>query len=80
MQIFHIHTKTLKEQQLLDKNVSIEELARITKNFTGAEIEAVVKNASSFAMTKNNNLMDFSKDFTIKKGTTVTMNDFIKAI
>lgn len=31
-------------------------------------------------MTKGNNIMDFSKNFTLKKGTTVTMEDFVKAI
>lgn len=31
-------------------------------------------------MTKGNDVMDFSKNFTLKKGTTVNMNDFIKAI
>ncbi len=31
-------------------------------------------------MTKGNDVMDFTKVFTIKKGTTVTMQDFIKAI
>lgn len=52
----------------------------MTKNYTGAEIEAVVKNAASYAMTKNNNIMDFSKNFAIQKGTKVTMMDFEKAI
>jgi hypothetical protein len=40
----------------------------------------VVKNASSFAMTKGNNMADFSKNLEIKKGTTVTMEDFMKAL
>lgn len=31
-------------------------------------------------MTKGNDVMDFSKNFTLKKGTTVNMNDFLKAI
>lgn len=31
-------------------------------------------------MTKGNDIMDFSKNFTLKKDTTVTMNDFLKAI
>jgi vesicle-fusing ATPase len=64
----------------LDKNVSLTKLATITQNYTGAEIEAVVKNACAYAMTKGNNIMDFSKNFTLKKGTTVTMEDFEKAI
>jgi len=31
-------------------------------------------------MTKGNDVMDFSKNFTLQKGTTVTFNDFVKAI
>lgn len=33
----------------LAKDVDIPELAQLTKNFTGAEIEALVKSAASFA-------------------------------
>ena len=36
-------------------------MGRIAKNYTGAELEAVVKNAASYAMTKGNNIMDFTK-------------------
>lgn len=45
----NIHTDNLKKNNALDKDVNLEELASITKNYTGAEIEAVVKSASSFA-------------------------------
>jgi len=31
-------------------DVDIEELARLTKNFSGAEIEGLVKSAASFAL------------------------------
>ena len=56
-----IHTRQLDKEHLLGKDVDIGEIAHLAKNYTGAELEAVVKNASSFAMTKGNNLMDFSK-------------------
>jgi vesicle-fusing ATPase len=51
----------LEQEHLLANDVSIPEIAKVAKNYTGAELEAVVKNASSFAMTKGNNIMDFSK-------------------
>ena len=60
--------------------VDLKRLAMITKNYTGAEIESVVKNASSYAMTKGNDVLDFSKNFKIQSGTTVSMLDFEKAI
>jgi SpoVK/Ycf46/Vps4 family AAA+-type ATPase len=40
----------------------------------------VVKNASSYAMTKGNNLMDFSKQLTIQAGTKVTQEDFLRSL
>ena len=61
LQILKIHTKQLKEESLLAKNVDLPEIATMAKNYTGAEIEAVVKNAASYAMTKDNDIMDFSK-------------------
>ena len=79
-QIFEIHTQRLKKEGLLDKNVKLDELAFMTKNYTGAEIEAVVKNASSYAMMKGNDIMDFSKEMKLQKGLTVTINDFRQAI
>jgi vesicle-fusing ATPase len=61
LQILKIHTLKLTQEGLLNKTVSLEKIAKIAKNYTGAEIEAVVKNAASFAMTRDNNLLDFSK-------------------
>jgi len=49
-QIFRIHTKSLREHGFLDEAVSITELAARTKNYTGAEIEGVVRSAVSYAM------------------------------
>ena len=37
-QIFDIHTKKMRDNQLIDKDVNIEKLAKLTKNYTGAEI------------------------------------------
>lgn len=79
-EIFEIHTKRLKEEKLLDRDVNLRELAHLTKNFTGAEIESVVKNASSYAMMKGNDIMDFSKGLKLHKNTTVTNEDFKLAI
>jgi len=35
-QIIKIHTKNLRNNKLLDPSIKLEELARLTKNFTGA--------------------------------------------
>jgi len=39
----------------------LQELAKGTKNYTGAEIEGVVKSAASYSFNRGNNLMDFTK-------------------
>lgn len=60
--------------------MDINELAKITKNYTGAELEAVVKNASSYAMLKGNDVMDFGKQMKLQKNAKVTPDDLNKAI
>ena len=42
-------------QEALD---NLAELARLTKNFSGAEIEGLVKSAASFAFQRNVNVKD----------------------
>lgn len=49
-QIFEIHTKKMRENKALASDVDLHELAALTKNFSGAEIEGLVKSASSFAI------------------------------
>lgn len=49
------------KNKVISLEVKIEELAKETKNYTGAEIQAVVKSASSFAFNRVHNIMDFSK-------------------
>eukprot|EP01060_Flectonema_neradi_P037150 TRINITY_DN738_c1_g1_i1.p1 TRINITY_DN738_c1_g1~~TRINITY_DN738_c1_g1_i1.p1 ORF type:complete len:787 (+),score=162.60 TRINITY_DN738_c1_g1_i1:59-2362(+) len=77
-QIFTIHTKTQRESGILSPDVDLAVLSEKAKNYTGAEIEGVVKAASSFAL---NRLIDY-KDPSKPTGTkiTVTMADFIAAL
>jgi vesicle-fusing ATPase len=49
-QIFRIHTSKMRKGDFLAKDVDLRELASRTKNYTGAEIESVVKGATSFAL------------------------------
>lgn len=44
-----IHTEKLYKNKAIEEDVNLAELASQTKNYTGAEIEALVKSASSFA-------------------------------
>ncbi len=58
----------MKENNLIGTDIDYEELARVTKNYTGAEIEAVCRSATSFALFKDLDLsvigqkVDPSKD------------------
>jgi len=40
----------MKQNGLLSSDVDLNELSRITKNYTGAEIEAVCGSARSYAL------------------------------
>jgi vesicle-fusing ATPase len=37
---------------LIGTDITLENLAKLTKNFTGAEIEALVKSAASFSFNR----------------------------
>ena len=80
VQILEIHTKTMKKNNLLGRDVSLQELARRTKNFTGAELEGIVKSANSLAMNRHHNLLDFSKQVKIENPGLVEMEDFRNAL
>lgn len=52
-QILKIHTTKMKENGKLGSDVNIAELAKQTRNFSGAEISGLVKSASSFALQRH---------------------------
>ncbi len=52
LQIFNIHTKKMRENKVLDDDVDLAKLAKMTKNYTGADIESMVKLACSNALSQ----------------------------
>ncbi|KAK3751536.1 hypothetical protein QZH41_019426 [Actinostola sp. cb2023] len=52
VQILQIHTSKMKESGVLASDIDLCELATQTKNFTGAEIEGLVRAAQSTAMNR----------------------------
>ncbi|KAJ7377865.1 hypothetical protein OS493_025759 [Desmophyllum pertusum] len=52
VQILEIHTAKMREHKLLAPDVDLADLAIQTKNFTGAEIEGLVRAAQSTAMNR----------------------------
>ncbi|KAL1922968.1 uncharacterized protein VTP21DRAFT_9344 [Calcarisporiella thermophila] len=52
-QILKIHTAKMRENNIMAPDVNLEELASLTKNYSGAEIAGIVKSASSFAFNRH---------------------------
>lgn len=52
LQILNIHTRRMHEFKKINPDVNNKELATLTKNFSGAEIEGLVRAAQSTAMNR----------------------------
>lgn len=52
VQILSIHTSRMREYKKINPDVDIKELATLTKNFSGAELEGLVRAAQSTAMNR----------------------------
>ncbi|KAJ6482822.1 vesicular-fusion protein SEC18 [Mycena vitilis] len=52
-QILNIHTTKMRTNGVMDPDVDLEELASMTKNFSGAEINGLIKSATSFAFNRH---------------------------
>lgn len=52
LQIINIHTARMREFDKMAEDVDLAELAQKTKNFSGAEIEGLVRAAQSTAMNR----------------------------
>lgn len=57
-QILNIHTSKLRDSNHLGNDVDVAELAKYTKNYSGAEIAGLVRAATSFAMTRHTDTGD----------------------
>jgi len=79
-EILYIHTKKMKDNDLLSDDIDFDELASLTKNFTGAELEGLCNSASSFAInqyTKGDNIAKVDQNIENMK---LTRNDFLLAL
>lgn len=81
-QILEIHTKHLFTNHYIEDIVDLNVLAGITKNYTGAELEGIVRNASSYAISREINIKNGKVDMKDSEKITpiVLMSDFLKAI
>lgn len=79
LQILKIHTKEMDKNKYLDRDVDFFELSKSTENYSGAEIEGLVKSASSFALNRQIDLENTQKKFD-EKNIKITANDFAMAL
>lgn len=77
LQILTIHTNKMRVNGRIAKDAleNMGELSRQTKNFTGAEIEGLVKSAASYAFHRNVDVKDLTKAIDETK-LCVTLPDF----
>ncbi|CAN6808941.1 unnamed protein product [Brassica oleracea] len=78
-QILQIHTNKMKEISFLGHDINLQELAARTKNYSGAELEGVVKSATSYALNRQLGMDDLTKPVE-EKNIKITMEDFLHAI
>ncbi|KAM3405422.1 hypothetical protein ACQJBY_008106 [Aegilops geniculata] len=79
LQILQIHTSKMRESSFLSPDVNLQELAARTKNYSGAELEGVVKSAVSFALNRQISMDDLTKPLD-EESIKVTMEDFVNGL
>jgi vesicle-fusing ATPase len=80
MQILKIHSSKMSENEFLGHDVDIAHLARNTKNFSGAEIEGLVKSAVSFALARQVDFQNLSAMEIDEDNVKVQHADFERAL
>ncbi|CAK9195387.1 unnamed protein product [Sphagnum troendelagicum] len=65
--------------EFFSADVDLKELASKTKNFSGAELEGLVKSATSFALNRQVSAADLSREI-VEDNIKVTMDDFMSAL
>jgi vesicle-fusing ATPase len=73
-QILNIHTYKMTESNMMQPDVDILHLAACTKNYSGAEIEGLVKSACSYALHRKVNLDSVQSG---KRVTAAEMDDIV---
>ena len=80
LQILGIHTQKMRDNKKMATDVSLEVLAKRAKNFSGAEIEGLVKSATAFALNEVVNADDVGKNLNKVETPMVKMVHFEEAL
>lgn len=78
-QILRIHTGKARASNHLSPDVDVDELAAKTQNFSGAELEGLVRSATSWALDRVVDLDDLSKPIE-EQAICITRADFLRAL
>eukprot|EP00963_Diacronema_lutheri_P001435 scaffold86_cov338-Pavlova_lutheri.AAC.98 len=78
-QILKIHTSKMSNNQFLGEDVDLAWLASMTKNFSGAELEGLVKSAASFGLSRQIDVNDLTAELD-EENIKITKQDFLSAL
>jgi vesicle-fusing ATPase len=79
-EILKIHTNKMKESKRIDSQIDLEEIANLTPNYSGAELEGLIRNATAYAISRDIN-MDAIKDNKQEKiNPIIIKEDFTRAL
>eukprot|EP01132_Coremiostelium_polycephalum_P006793 gene6793-8428_t len=79
-QIFKIHTAKMSKNNILAPDVNLKQYAHETKNYSGAEIEGVVKAASSYAFSRQVDTKNLKNVVINPEDLKVTNEDFLRGL
>lgn len=79
LEIYLIHTKQMSGNNYLSDDVDFVQLAKLSKNYTGAEISAVVRGASSFALERKVKSEEDNR-LVADENILITMSDMVRAL
>ena len=80
LQILKIHTHKMRTNHIMANDVDLDDLAALTKNFSGAEIAGLIKSATSFAFNRHvkvGSMANYKDDIADMK---VNRHDFMSAM
>ncbi|RKP35098.1 P-loop containing nucleoside triphosphate hydrolase protein [Dimargaris cristalligena] len=80
LQILKIHTAQMRANDVLGSDVNLKELAMMTKNFSGAEINGLVRSASSFSLNRHVKVGSMDVTAADVADMKVTQDDFVQAL
>lgn len=80
LQIINIQTAKMRTNGVMDGDVNLQELAALTKNFSGAEIAGLVKSATSFAFNRHVKVGTMAGISDDVEGMRVNREDFLCAL